>query len=85
MEHAEVLTALRRVVAEAEKESQRIRDAGGDALKANRLGPTLKAIEYARRIEAFGSQSARVGSEIVENTPQAHRAAQAVDRDAVKK
>lgn len=53
MKHAEVPEALDLVVDEVGKESQRIRDAGSEALRKNNLGPAQMAIEYAKKLEAF--------------------------------
>lgn len=61
MEHAEVPEALNRVVGEVKKESQRIRDAGGEALRLNRLDPASKAIEFARRMEKFVGEVRKLG------------------------
>ena len=54
MKHPEVLEALDLVVSEVDNESQRIRDAGGEALKAGKLKPAKKAIEYAEKLAALG-------------------------------
>jgi len=63
MKHAEVPVALDLVVEEVGKESQRIRDAGGEALKAGKLKPAKKAIEYAEKLAAFVKKVRALGDE----------------------
>ena len=63
MKHADVPTALELVVEEVGKESQRIRDAGGEALKANKLKPAKKAIAYAEKLAAFVKKVQALGAE----------------------
>lgn len=63
MKHAEVPEALDLVVDEVGKESQRIRDAGSDALRKNNLDPALKAIEYAKKLETFVGKVHALGEE----------------------
>ena len=63
MKHAEVPEALDLVVEEVGKESQRIRDAGGEALKAGKLKPAKKAIEYAEKFAAFVKKVQALGDE----------------------
>jgi len=63
MKHAEVPAALDLVVEEVGKESQRIRDAGGEALKAGKLKPAKKAIDYAEKLAAFVKKVRALGDE----------------------
>lgn len=49
MKHSDVPTALDLVVEEVGKESQRIRDAGGEALKAGKLSPAKKRFLMLKR------------------------------------
>ena len=63
MKHPEVLEALDLVASEVDNESQRIRDAGGEALKAGKLKPAKKAIEYAEKLAAFVKKVRALGDE----------------------
>jgi hypothetical protein len=63
MKHSDVPTALELVVEEVGKESQRIRDAGGEALKAGKLKPAKKAISFAEKLGAFVKKVRALGEE----------------------
>ena len=63
MKHSEVLEALDLVVSEVDNESQRIRDAGSEALKANKLKPAKKAIAYAEKLAEFVNKVNKLGRE----------------------
>ena len=63
MKHSDVPTALELVVEEVGKESQRIRDAGGEALKAGKLKPAKKAISFAEMLGAFVKKVRVLGEE----------------------
>lgn len=63
MRHAGVPEALELVIDEVGKESQRIRNAGGEALKAGKLEPAKKAVEYAERFAAFVKKVCSLGDE----------------------
>lgn len=77
MKHSDVQAALELVVEEVGKESQRICDAGSEALKSGKLDPATKAIAYAKKLKAFeesvrtlGDAWAKLRSEIDEATPE---------------
>lgn len=63
MRHAEVPEALELVIDEVGKESQRIRNAGGEALKAGKLDPAEEAIAYAKRLVQFVKKVRALGEE----------------------
>ncbi len=63
MKHSDVPTALELVVEEVGKESQRIRDAGSDALKIGKLKPAKKAIAFAEKLAAFVKKVRGLGDE----------------------
>lgn len=61
MKHSEVPAALELVIEEVGKESQRIRDAGSEALKAGKLEPAKQAIAYAEQLADFVAQVRTLG------------------------
>lgn len=77
MKHSDVQAALELVVEEVGKESQRICDAGSEALRCGKLGPATKAIAYAKKLKAFeedvralGGVWAKLRGEIDEAAPE---------------
>ena len=62
-QHSDVPAALDLVKEEVEKESKRIRDAGGDALKAGNIKPAKEAIAYAEKLADFVKKIHKLGEE----------------------
>ena len=62
-QHSDVPAALDLVKEEVEKESKRIRDAGGDALKAGNIKPAKEAISYAEKLADFVKKIHKLGEE----------------------
>ena len=60
---ADVVTALDLVSEEVENASKRIREMGGDDLKAGALGSAEKAIAYARKLAEFAQKVKALGTE----------------------
>lgn len=61
--HSDVPTALDLVKEEVGKESQRIRDAGSEALKVGKLKPAKEAIAYAEKLGEFVEKIQKLGEE----------------------
>jgi len=63
MKHISVPAALDLVVDGVGKESKRIREAGSEALRDGKLDPAMKAIDYAKKLEAFVKKVRALGDE----------------------